>query len=64
MNVERIADQWPHVGVYTLSVFDKNIMNSHHDYIHELHQGKDELFNTAYQNTHEKYFGRLAGIEK
>ena len=39
-------------------------MNSHHDYIHELHQGKDELFNTAYQNTHEKYFGRLAGIEK
>ena len=64
VNVERIADQCSNVGVYTLSVFDKNIMNSHHDYIHELHQGKDELFNTAYQNTHEKYFGRLAGIEK
>ena len=41
VNVERIADQCSNVGVFTLSMSDKHIMNNHHDYIHELHQGKD-----------------------
>lgn len=64
VNVERIADQCSNVGVYTLSMFDKHVMNSHHDYIQELHQGKDALFNKAYQETREKYFGRLSRIEQ
>ena len=64
VNVERIADQCSNVGVFTLSMFDRHIMNSHHDYIHELHQGKDPGFNRAYQETHDKYFGELAHIER
>ena len=60
VNIERIADQCSNIGVYTLSMFDKNIMNNHHDYIHELHQGNDPFFNESYQKTHDKYFGKLA----
>ena len=63
VNVERIADQCSNVGVFTLSMSDKHIMNNHHDYIHELHQGKDPVFNRAYQETHDKYFGELKRIE-
>ena len=64
VNVERIADQCSNVGVFTLSMFDKHIMNNHHDYIHELHQGKDPVFNRAYQETHDKYFGELKRIKR
>ena len=64
VNVERIADQCSNVGVFTLSMFDKRIMDNHHDYIHALHQGKDPVFNRAYQETHDKYFGELKRIEK
>ena len=63
VNIERIADQCSNIGVYTLSMFDKNIMNNHHDYIHELHQGNDPFFNESYQRTHDKYFGMLAENE-
>ena len=64
VNVERIADQCSNVGVFTLSMSDKHIMNNHHDYIHELHQGKDPVFNHAYQETHDKYFGELKRIKR
>ena len=64
VNVERIADQCSNVGVFTLSMSDKHIMNNHHDYIHELHQGKDPGFNRAYQETHDKYFDELRRIER
>ena len=64
VNVERIADQCSNVGVFTLSMSDKHIMNNHHDYIHELHQGKDPVFNRAYQETHDKYFGELKRIKR
>ena len=63
VNIERIADQCSNIGVYTLSMFDKNIMNNHHDYIHELHQGNDPFFNESYQKTHDKYFGMLTQEE-
>lgn len=64
VNVERIADQCSNVGVFTLSMSDKHIMNNHHDYIHELHQGKDPVFNRAYQESHDKYFGELKRIKR
>ena len=64
VNVERIADQCSNVGVFTLSMFDEHIMNNHHDYIQALHQGKDPVFNRAYQETHDKYFGELKRIER
>ena len=62
-NVERIADQCSNIGVFTLSMTDERIMNNHHDYIHALHQGKDPLFNRAYQEAHDKYFDELKRIK-
>ena len=49
--------------VFTLSMTDERIMNNHHDYIHALHQGKDPLFNRAYQEAHDKYFDELKRIK-
>lgn len=63
VNVERIADQCSNIGVFTLSMTDERIMNNHHDYIHALHQGKDPLFNRAYQEAHDKYFDELKRIK-
>lgn len=63
-NVERIADQCSNVGVYTISMFDEHVTKSHHDYIQELHQGNDPLFNKAYRELHDKYFSELSAIEQ
>ena len=60
VNIERISDQCSNLGVYTLSQSDSTIMSNHHEYIHQLHQGKDETFNRKYSQAHEKYFGELA----
>ena len=62
INAERIADQCSNLGVYTISQFDPSVMNSHHEYIHRLHQGNDPVFNREYQEKHEKYFGMLSAI--
>ena len=62
VNAERIADQCSNLGVYTISQFDPSVMNSHHEYIHRLHQGNDPVFNREYQEKHEKYFGMLSAI--
>ena len=63
VNIERIGDQCSNLGVYILSQYDNSIMNNHHDYIQQLHQGKDAEFNRHYQQMREKYFGALARIE-
>ena len=60
VNIERISDQCSNLGVYTLSQSDSRIMNNHHEYIHQLHQGVNEDFNRKYREAHEKYFGALA----
>ena len=60
VNIERISDQCSNLGVYTLSQSDSTIMSNHHEYIHQLHQGKNEEFNRKYSQAHEKYFGELA----
>ena len=64
INAERIADQCSNLGVYTLSQSDAMVMESHHDYIHYLHQGNDPVFNKEYQETHDKYFGMLKLAEE
>ena len=64
INAERIADQCSNLGVYTISQFDPSVMNSHHEYIHRLHQGNDPVFNREYQEKHEKYFGMLSAINE
>ena len=64
INAERIADQCSNLGVYTLSQSDPTVMNSHHDYIHRLHQGNDPVFNLEYREKHDKYFGELGLIRE
>lgn len=63
VNIERISDQCSNLGVYTLSQSDSTIMSSHHEYIHQLHQGVNEEYNAYYKQAHEKYFGALAAVE-
>ena len=64
VNVERIADQCSNIGVYTLGLTNDYIMTSHHDYIHELHQGNDDFFNEEYKAKHDYYFEALEAAEQ
>ncbi len=64
VNAERIADQCSNLGVYTISQFDPSVMNSHHEYIHRLHQGNDPVFNREYREKHDKFFGKLAAAQE
>ena len=64
VNVERVADQCSNIGVYTLGLTDEHIHTSHHDYIHELHQGNDEFFNEEYKTKHDYYFNALSMAER
>ena len=63
-NIERIADQCSNVGVYTIALSDTVVMKTHHDYLHQLHQGSDPLFNSEYKRAHEEYFERLELAEQ
>lgn len=64
VNVERIADQCSNIGIYTLALTNEHVMQSHHDYIHELHQGNDEFFNEEYRTKHDYYFNALGMAER
>ncbi len=64
VNIERIADQCSNIGIYTLALTDEHVMQSHHDYIHELHQGNDEFFNEQYKTKHDYYFNALGMAER
>ena len=57
VNIERISDQCSNLGVYTLSQSDSSIMNNHHEYIHQLHQGKNEEFNRKYSEAVRRQSG-------
>jgi phosphate:Na+ symporter len=58
-NIERVADQCSNVGVYTIALGDTKLMKTHHDYLRQLHQGSDPLFNTEYNRAHDEYFAKL-----
>ena len=58
-NIERVADQCSNVGVYTIALGDSKLMKTHHDYLRQLHQGSDPLFNTEYKRAHDEYFAML-----
>ncbi|MBQ9388046.1 MAG: Na/Pi cotransporter family protein [Lachnospiraceae bacterium] len=64
VNVERISDQCSNIGVYTLAEHDPVIAMKQHDYLRELHQGSDEFFNTQYKECRERYFKKLAEVDK
>jgi len=58
-NIERIADQCSNVGVHTVSLLDHHTAETEHNYIAQLHEGKDEVFNAEFKAIHAEYFARL-----
>ena len=58
-NIERIADQCSNIGVHTVSLFDHSAAENEHNYISQLHEGKDEEFNREFKSVYDEYFARL-----
>lgn len=56
---ERISDACSNVGVATVARATPGINHQVHDYISMLHSGRDESFNVAYQEAHDRYFRLL-----
>ncbi len=56
---ERISDVCSNVGVATVARATPGIKHQVHDYISMLHSGRDEDFNRAYQEAHDRYFRLL-----
>ncbi|MDO4329003.1 MAG: Na/Pi cotransporter family protein [Lachnospiraceae bacterium] len=56
---ERISDVCSNVGVATVARATPGIEHQVHDYISMLHSGRDENFNHAYQEAHDRYFRLL-----
>lgn len=60
---ERISDVCSNVGVATVARATPGIKHQVHDYISMLHSGRDENFNRAYQEAHDRYFRLLQSEE-
>lgn len=56
---ERISDVCSNIGVATVARATPGINHQVHDYISMLHSGRDEDFNRAYQEAHDRYFRLL-----
>lgn len=56
---ERISDVCSNVGVATVARSTPEIKHQVHDYVSMLHSGRDEEFNRAYQEAHDRYFRLL-----
>lgn len=64
VNIERISDQCSNIGVYCLSLFDKNIADDQHEYLGKLHSGADPEFNSMYSEARTRYMNMLEAAEK
>lgn len=62
VNIERIADQCSNIGVHTVALLGKNENLNPHDYIKDLHMGKDAFFNSEYERARKKYISRLSNV--
>ena len=62
VNIERIADQCSNIGVHTVALMGGNENLNAHDYIKDLHMGKDAFFNSEYERAREEYIGRLSHV--
>ena len=66
-NLERVSDQCANIAVHTISLQDPAVSDAEHDYIRNLHMGKDEDFNDKYKMYTDRYtanipvLGRLHG---
>ncbi len=59
-NLERISDTCSNVGIAVVARINPEVATLAHTYITSLHQGKDNQFEKAYKEAHEKYFGMLS----
>lgn len=58
-NIERISDQCSNVAVSTLGIRNSSIVHNRHEYIHELHEGRNEFYNREYARQRSVYLSRL-----
>ena len=63
-DIERISDICSNVGVSTVMRINPAKGANVHEYISFLHSGRDEEFNTRYQQLHDDYFSRLDALQK
>ena len=63
-DIERISDICSNVGVSTVMRLAPAKGANVHEYISFLHSGRDEEFNTRYQQLHDDYFSRLDALQK
>ena len=63
-DLERISDVCSNVGVATVIRVEGDSDIESHDYIANLHKGKDQTFNEEYSNAHLKYFEKLEEIRR
>ena len=61
-DMERISDTCSNVGLATIARVHPELADQAHDYIYNLHTGKDEYFNLRYRDAHEKYYDRLTNL--
>ena len=58
---QRIGDVCSNVGIATIVRVHPELADHEHLYFDQLHEGGDEVFDTAYQRTHKRYFALLPG---
>ncbi len=56
---ERISDVCSNIGVAAICRAMPQLKNQVHNYVSQIHSGRDEEFNREYQEAHDKYFGLL-----
>ncbi len=56
---ERISDVCSNIGVATIARATPELKHQVHNYVSQLHAGRDEEFNREYQEAHDQYFGLL-----
>ena len=61
-DLERISDVCSNVGIATVIRVEGDSNIEMHNYIADLHKGKDETFNAEYSKAHETYFEKLDSI--
>ena len=61
-NLERVADQCSNIAVQVMSQNDESIMLTSHEYMRNLHMGKDAEYELEYKKKSEEYMTALKGI--
>lgn len=61
-NIEHISDKCSDIAVYILEGSNRDIFGKEHSYVHELHHSNNESYMKAYQDDHDKYFGKLSKV--